>query len=311
MFLLSEFALRTYEYLSKDIPFGKNAIDLQDNTLGWEGKMIFGQSETNKFKVMIIGDSFTHGNREDEANMFYSIFKEKFDTELFIYGGPGYGTLQEYIILDKYLNEIRPDLIIVQLCSNDLINNDFELEKRSLYNNNTLLRPYLIDNEVRLRFPSWLGPFRYHLQSRSRVALRLFNISDRVLVLLASRGVVKSVEYYIEHTNNNTLANASQITSRLIGRITERAGNTPIIFMPVDTAEPYFSILKEIVVRENAIWIDEPAIEITRQISQNNNVRQEDGAHWNKLGHAIVGEALVNALLSRKILPITYKNIQQ
>jgi hypothetical protein len=48
--------------------------------------------------------------------------------ESFAYGVMGYGTLQQYMILDRYLDEIQPGLIILQMCSNDLINNSLSVE---------------------------------------------------------------------------------------------------------------------------------------------------------------------------------------
>jgi alkylation response protein AidB-like acyl-CoA dehydrogenase len=50
-----------------------------------------------------------------------------------VYGGHGYGTLQEYLVIDKYIDEIKPDLILLQVCSNDFTNN-LENEAKSSSN---------------------------------------------------------------------------------------------------------------------------------------------------------------------------------
>ena len=48
--------------------------------------------------------------------------------EVFAYGAGGYGTLQEYLILDEVVDHIRPTMLLWQFCSNDFINNDHALE---------------------------------------------------------------------------------------------------------------------------------------------------------------------------------------
>ena len=81
----------------------------------------------------------------------------RLNVEVFAYGGSGYGTLQESLVVDHYLPIVRPDLVLLQVSYNDFINNSFELERASYYNNNFLLRPYLEGDRIRRRFPSRLG----------------------------------------------------------------------------------------------------------------------------------------------------------
>ena len=45
--------------------------------------------------------------------------------QVFSYGCGGYGSLQEYMILDKYFDIIDPDIIIIQTSSNDISDNYF------------------------------------------------------------------------------------------------------------------------------------------------------------------------------------------
>ena len=71
------------------------------------------------------------------------LIRRLLDVEVFMYAGPGYGTLQEYLALDRYLPEVRPDLVLVQLCRNDAVNNLWALERSSYLNNNLMVRPYL------------------------------------------------------------------------------------------------------------------------------------------------------------------------
>jgi len=119
-----------------------------------DGFRIFGNTqEQNKAKVLFLGDSFTNAVDVSDSKTYYGILKDTLPVEVFAFGGGGYGTLQEYMILEKYVDEIRPDILVLQFCSNDFINNDYELELRSRRNNNGMRRPYLTENGVTYRLP--------------------------------------------------------------------------------------------------------------------------------------------------------------
>jgi len=56
-----------------------------------------------------------------DEDTYYAIIKRKLDAEVFAYGAGGFGTLQEYMILDRYVDMIHPSLILWQFCLNDFI----------------------------------------------------------------------------------------------------------------------------------------------------------------------------------------------
>ena len=68
-------------------------------------------------------------------------------------GRCGYGSLQEFMILGRYLDEISPDIVLWQFCSNDFINNYHELESVSFSNNNQMTRPYYKNSDIEWLFP--------------------------------------------------------------------------------------------------------------------------------------------------------------
>ena len=79
---------------------------------------------------------------------YYSRLKRLLDIEVFAYGGGGYGTLQEFLIFDKYVDLIKPDIVLWQFSNNDIINNAPDLEAASTINNNGLVRPYLVNGHI-------------------------------------------------------------------------------------------------------------------------------------------------------------------
>jgi hypothetical protein len=132
---------------SKDASGKEYDINYRTNKYG---SRIFGDPKSNKTKVFFIGDSFTQAGQVSNQKTYYAIIGSKLNNiEIFSYGVGGYGNLQEFIILDKFIDVIKPDIIVLQLCYNDFINNDYELEYRSYMNNNGKTKPYLtLENEI-------------------------------------------------------------------------------------------------------------------------------------------------------------------
>jgi len=70
----------------------------------------------------------------------------------------GFGNLQEYLVLVSVFDKIKPDIVMWQLCSNDVDNNVYELDNSSFYNNQRP-RPYLNvnNNQIEIKNPgTWL-----------------------------------------------------------------------------------------------------------------------------------------------------------
>jgi hypothetical protein len=72
---------------------------------------------------------------------YYALLAEKLNNlEVFAYGAGGYSTLQKYLILDEFIDRIRPQILLLQLCSNDFFDNDYDLE-HSRWSNPLRRRP--------------------------------------------------------------------------------------------------------------------------------------------------------------------------
>lgn len=101
-----------------------------------------------------VGDSFTHAVDASSEDTYYGVLQKKLPIEVFAYGGGGYGTLQEHLIIDRFFYLIKPDIVIVQFSSNDFANNSVEFERGSSDNNNRF-RPYLMpDRNIRSAYPA-------------------------------------------------------------------------------------------------------------------------------------------------------------
>jgi hypothetical protein len=112
-------------------------------------------------RVLIIGDSFTAMPFVSNGEEWYSYLERAYqNVRFYVFGGYGYGTIQEYMVLDDHLDNINPDAVIWQFCSNDYENNFYKLDREKYPLNNHGARPYLEDDEIVYRLPLPLETLR-------------------------------------------------------------------------------------------------------------------------------------------------------
>ena len=104
-------------------------------TTNSEGYRSYGDTFVEgKKKVLFLGDSYTHAMQVSNDNTYHHILASELGLESFSIGVNGYGTLQQLLLLDKVLEDIRPDMVVLQFCPNDFINNHYVLEQNDSYN---------------------------------------------------------------------------------------------------------------------------------------------------------------------------------
>ena len=84
-----------------------------DDFLGWETNspiLPINVSEEKAKKIAFIGDSFTHG--KPWTSLTVKSLNNNLKTEGYSLGVSGYSTLQSFLKLKKYFEEINPDLVI-------------------------------------------------------------------------------------------------------------------------------------------------------------------------------------------------------
>lgn len=252
------------------------------------GFRVFGDPAANKTRIFVIGDSYTQARSVSDGKAYYDYLRGNNDEmEIFVYGCGGYGSYQEYLILDKYIDEIKPDIIVWQFSSNDIINNDYQLESKSLRNNNHMVRPYLINGEERLLYPGQRGNILSSLARRSYL-LRYINV--RLNIAVAERKGSIEDDLDPEHP---FLKSSAAITTQIMRKAIKRAGTTPIVAFNVDKPEwlgdTYIRIC-------NSLGIHfVPGVPEAVQSAKNEGV-VVDGSphdlHWNAAGHAIAGRLI-------------------
>lgn len=245
----------------------------------------------------MIGDSFTDGMGLPSSEMYYAKLNARYpDKHLVSYGGKGYGTLQELMLVKRILKEeelhsSRPELIVVQVCTNDILNNSYELELYSVSQRPPAKRPYYEDGKIQLRYPRKGGELLYKLISNSRILGSFLMKIDLIVFNEAKKGHFHAIEQDILHEGLKLPAfkKAVDVTAKLFRQMKEEAGDTKLIFLLINPVKPEAPILREMLKGDN--FVDGGVILLGMS-----NVHLEDGAHLNAKGNAIVGEELVRVV---------------
>jgi hypothetical protein len=267
------------------------------------GFRLFGTLDSGRPKVFVVGDSFTQAVEVSNDKAYYASLGDAF--EVFAHGGGGYGSLQEFMILDQFFDLIKPDLIIWQYSTNDLVNNLPELERASTINNNGLLRPYWVAGRVVHVLPkSSATALREAALRYCRVCYFVLNRIDRLRARVSLNTV--EIETSPGERSHDVFRRAVDVTDQIMGMVRTRAGATPIVGFIVGSGYPYgpeyVDALTHISRRHNILLVDVERPVLTAE-AEGTSVRAEDGSHWNESGHGIAGKALRHSL--RDILPAT------
>jgi len=260
----------------------------------------FGDVASRRLKLLVIGDSFTHATAVSDDRTYHALLSKLLDVEVFAYGVGGYGTLQEYLVFDRYLDLVRPDVILWQYCANDFINNDNELERLSRLNNNGWVRPYWHNGTVQLLSPKesslqirdWINRhsrFLYFIVTRLD-RLRAANTKDTVEVDIEAEGM--------RHAG---FARAVAVTDELMGRVRARAGARPIMAFSCAEAEPYSQVFRDISAHHAiAYWDDVPQV-VHAADMRGEDVYAADGGHWNERGHELAAQVLADHIRMERL----------
>jgi hypothetical protein len=266
------------------------------------GFRLYGDAKSSNTKIMIVGDSFTHAVDVSDDQTYYAKLKmnllEQAPVEIFAYGASGYGTLQEVLIVEQYIKEIMPDILILQVCRNDFINNSFELENKSIENNNNSLRPYLgYDGTITMKIPA--SPSRRVLLGAASYSEFLYWVMIRFDNWIAVNKLAKTVEDDIkdQSATHPGFMRAVALTDLLLERLRSAVpATTKIYAFQVDNLQPYSGEFERLFARHGIIYIEGVAEGVTEASQKGKVVYASDGAHWAPTGHAITAEVLANRL---------------
>lgn len=245
----------------------------------------WGDVHTNKSKVLLIGDSFTQMYYVLNGQEYYSYLEKAFpEAEFFVFGGTGYGTLQEYMVLNDTFDLIEPDMILWQFCKNDLMNNLHSYEIKVGCYNNGINRPYLENGEITYKKPRplWL------LRKYSRFFdYALWKYDEFIYSIGCQEEENKTINYPDEQKK------AYDVTKEIFSLIRDKTKETPIVMFEACLDSHEFSMLCDDLnitciygLRDHLQSKEKEGIRVTNKINK----------HWNENGNKLVGEYLAEAL---------------
>lgn len=329
---VAELALRLHQYRTYGISLLNDAghgLYSRDDTLGWkmspnlryttelrdalgavskvtvgtngEGFRSYGDPASRNAKLFFVGDSFTAAVDVSDGKTYHHLVGELLgDAEVFAYGAGGYGSLQEYLILDAHLERIRPAAVVLQFYENDFLDNDPALDMiKSLYNTGTP-RPYLeADGSITRRYATHGGLF-WTLPAPITDNLRLLKfLNTRLTVALSRRpGRAPATEEIARSgAAHEGFRRAAATTRRIMAMFRDRAGAVPVYLFCLTDNPPYLDAIREIC-RDVGIGFIEGVHQglAEREQKTPNATKAGDREHLNETGNRVVAERLARFL---------------
>jgi hypothetical protein len=266
-------------------PAGPYEVDYSTGPYGFRA---FGNPASGRKRVLVLGDSFTADPNTSNDEAYFGIAAKRLPVEMFAIGGGGFGTLQELLLLREVVARVKPDIFVLQYCTNDISDNSMALEDRTSHvRNQKNLRPYLVGDSIVFRMSKYHPYFLLHANSR------LFRKLDIELMKL---------QYIFDNPEGNAppaeRAAAIALTQRLMGLIVaELPKGTRSLTISCNTSKP----------EETEAWkamaaaagLDaQPSVSgaVEAAEKKGESVRMIDHNHWNRLGNRVAGEELARIL---------------
>ncbi len=248
------------------------------------------EHKPDKQTLLVIGDSYTQGLDVNQEEVYYESFTHQYN--VYAFGAAGYGTYQQYLSLKLFLNEIKPDLVILQFCSNDIINNSFELTKLDSQNAVNFDRRFLLNGQ---EYKHSDLSFKFKLYQGLKF-LRMADFFVSNFYKIKARLQPKTLEVKITEGSidlqyvKKEAVHTTEILRKIIGLV----GLEKIRIFNVSGASPLRDIYDEITADLGLKKLDEPIIE---ELYKTPDIFAKDGSHFNKKGHKMLGSGLISKLL--------------
>jgi lysophospholipase L1-like esterase len=270
----------------------KNRI--QTNSDGFRGRHDFLSNKGGKLRIMALGDSFTFGFGVEEDDVFVkkiaAILQDRLSipVEVLNLGVAGYGTIQEFLLFQKY-KYLKPDIVILGFFARDAF---AEEGGNDLVDNYRFFHKYIEgkadQNENYLSFTR-----------RSRIFLKKYSNLYRLTELYFGGYFRK--KYLPERENLELRRVAWGLTSNYLLRFDAELQNQNIVCFLVWIPFPSTIVSQNHSVADNiaALGLHNIILMDPLEAMKSNpmNYYYSLDSHWNAKGHDLVA-----SLLSKKII---------
>lgn len=277
------------------------------------GFRVYGDSNSNIKKILVLGDSFTADAFASNDESWFSVFANNIEVNnnlaknsinIWAGGAGGYGTLQELLLAKQIKFFFKPDMLILQFCSNDFTDNHLELNSTSFLRQLYLRRPFMSSTgEVKFS-DSILAPvYRSYLFQKSRIINKLDSFFNS-FEYMYYKGYSKKTD---DDTEKKYQKESIEITQMLLVELGKEfpSATKVMVNCQIDVTGPNgdWEVLAK---RAGFIPIPHPTEAIQNGLKNGEDLIHSDGGHWNPNGNKLFGEVLysdmVNAGLIKKLL---------
>lgn len=267
-------------------------------TFGKNGFRKWGDPNAGRKKVMFVGDSYTACAQTSDDKLFYKILGDSLPMEVFAYGAAGFSNFQEYLIVENYLKEIKPDVVVWQLCSNDFLDNYWELEKIAGYHVR-MRRPYLLEDgkvtyQLAAEWPRNVKPYSRFLYFLLKRIGQVTGTFDKAPAEPAEKLIAEQNLAFepFQRSCNMTSAVFRKMKALL-------PPETQLLVFDADSFNPQYDQFARLC-QENGITFIPGLDQYVRQAEAAGEcTRSDDGYHWNNRGNELVAAFLHQELAKR------------
>lgn len=242
-------------------------------------------------RILFLGDSSTHAHEVSTGSAYYDTVEAMGQGKYSIWaaGVGGYGNLQEYLLLRKVYDEVRPEILVWQLDSNDIVNNVYRLDRGTILNN-VKPRPYMDPDTgvIDVRDP---GLLLFKVSQGARYLLPQFVGLDIRLKL----GLVAAMERWIGPAPDEQPTLAQQglrVLERVLAEAVERYPQTRFVGFSISSGDD--AEYAKIFARHHAEYWPNFSARV-RASDQRTDCLPWDG-HWNHAGNRVAGRLISDFL---------------
>ena len=253
---------------------GSQEITVSHNNQGFRDK----NDHPNSPALMFLGDSFVWGYDVENEQIFTSLLQKKLKQQYAIYnlGVSGYGTDQEFLLLQQFYDKIKPQKVFLIFCANDYYNNSSNVVYGGYY------KPYFLQNNAgELLLQGVPVPISGNY--------KMLNFSSNHPVLAKSH-LVKWIAKLFYRAQHNLVKKRSlpDPTFAILKNINQflQQKNTQFIVGIIDSDDDLEKFLKQ----QNINFIN----------LKNDFRFSQQGNHWNEQGHEFVANKIFNWLNENK-----------
>ena len=285
-----------YEFIGKMEDKANEEYDVHYTTVD-NGFRLFGNPvDSNHKRVFFVGDSYTQSVEVSDDKVFYSVIRDSLPIDVYAYGMAGYGTYQEYLILDKYIDQINPDVVVLQMSNNDFIDNHYELEKAPGYKVGER-RPFLnLEGKEIYEQVDILKPLARH----SRFIDFMYQSIDHYKRKKLKEEDFKEYKIYLEGKDYSLFNDAFNVTDLIFKKLKTRISeSTEVIVFSTSENQKNNQFLQE-VVEQNGFYFHKCSSDSINLYSfKKQPIYSYDGFHFNEMGQNLLAKTLIEPIKDR------------